>query len=267
MTGSTARVIVHLSDLHFGRVDAAVVHALRDTVRALQPDGIAISGDLTQRARPSEFRAARMFLDTLPRPQLVVPGNHDVPLYNVIARLFTPLAGYRQFITTEMMPIISDPYVWLVGINTTRPTTWKSGRVDTATLRRVEQAARLAPAGAVKILIAHHPFDEPAGGRPALEALTAAGIDVFLTGHLHASYTGHTAHRYQAQGRAAVVVEAATATSTRVRDEANGFNVLRVLPGSVHVQTYSWRDASFACAGERAFTRSDHGWTARGSLP
>jgi len=257
-----ARVVVHLSDLHFGRVDPLVARVLRDTIWTLKPHVVAISGDLTQRARRSEFRRARTFVDSLPSPHLIVPGNHDVPLYNLVARLFDPLGRYTRFITTDRMPIVSDESVWLIGVNTTRPTTWKSGRIDDATLRGIEESLRGAPATAVKILVAHHPFDAPGGGAArSLESLTAAGIDVFLTGHLHTSYTGHTAQRYNAGGRSAVVVEAATATSTRLRAQANGFNVLRVLPGSVRVETYEWQDGVFVAGQAQVFSHGHGGWT------
>lgn len=89
------RTIVHLSDIHFGRVDTSVVTPLINTVTSLRPDLVAVSGDLTQRARVSEFTHARRFLDTLPHPQIVVPGNHDVPLHNIFSRFSHPLERYR----------------------------------------------------------------------------------------------------------------------------------------------------------------------------
>ncbi|HUF24294.1 MAG TPA: metallophosphoesterase, partial [Vicinamibacterales bacterium] len=92
------RTLVHVSDLHFGRIDPAVVEPLRRAMLAAGPDLIAISGDFTQRAKRSEFAAARAFLDSLEPPKLVVPGNHDVPLWNAAARFLTPLSRYRRYI-------------------------------------------------------------------------------------------------------------------------------------------------------------------------
>jgi 3',5'-cyclic AMP phosphodiesterase CpdA len=258
-----SRVIVHLSDLHFGRADPAVVSALRDAVRAIEPDIVAISGDLTQRARRSQFRRAKAFIDELPSPQVVVPGNHDVPLFNVVARLANPLGGYRRFVTPDLSPTFTDEVLWVTGIDTTRPATWKSGRVDAATLHRIEMALADVPGGTVKVVVAHHPFDatDGTGATPSLHTLTGAGIDVFLTGHLHTSYAGHTAQRYRTGGRSAVVVEAATATSTRLRQEANGFNVLRVTTATIHVEAHSWNGRTFVRRDRQAFSRSDGGWT------
>jgi len=260
---SVTRTIVHLSDLHFGREDPPVVAALRDAVALMQPDILAVSGDLTQRARRSQFRRARAFLDTIPAPRVVVPGNHDVPLFNLFARTFNPLGGYTRHITTDLHPCVSDDVVWVAGVDTTRPETWKSGRIAPAAMERLGELMRRASRAAVKILVAHHPFDTPEGhsvARDTLSALTAAGIDALLTGHLHASYTGHTAHRYNVAGRTAVVVEAGTALSTRLRREPNAFNVLRVSQDAIAVEQHSWNGGGFVVVDAQQFRRADGGW-------
>ena len=262
-----SRLIVHLSDLHFGREDRRVVRGLHDAVWTLAPDIVAVSGDLTQRARRRQFVRARKFLDGLPRPQLTVPGNHDVPLFNIVARLLYPLDGYATSITRDLQPVLTDGCVWIAGINTTRPRTWKSGGVEPAAIDRLRDAIAATPSAAVRILVAHHPFDEPEGSpaaTDALSALTEAGIDVFLTGHLHASYTGHTAHRYNVGGRTAVVVEAGTATSTRLRAENNAFNVLRISSTVIDVELCSWDGQAFVASSTQRFSRTADGWTASG---
>lgn len=262
MTDERVRTIVHLSDLHFGREHSSVVPALVDAVGELDPDLVAVSGDLTQRARANQFRRARAFLDALPRPQLVVPGNHDVPLFNLAARAFRPLGGFRRFITPDLAPLVSDDLIWAAGVNTTRPWRWKSGGIDGAALARLATLIEGAGPLPVKILVAHHPFDGPQGdAADTLVQLVAAGIDVLLTGHLHASYTGHTTHRYKSNGRAAVVVEAGTAASTRLRQEPNAFNVLRVSREAVGVEQYQWHGTQFQVAETRQFCRGPRGWT------
>src|SRR5215210_6582583 len=114
------RKVVHLSDLHFGRVDESVLKPLIQTVEELKPDVVAVSGDLTQRARSHQFKEARAFLDALPGHQIVVPGNHDVPLWNVFARFLQPLTKYRRYITQELRPFYSDEELAIMGINTAR---------------------------------------------------------------------------------------------------------------------------------------------------
>src|SRR5579875_2925577 len=98
------RRIVHLSDLHFGRTRPDLLGPLLESIHAAAPDLVAVSGDLTQRARAGQFAAARRFLAALPRPVLVVPGNHDVPLDAAWARLLWPWRRYRHWIGRDLEP-------------------------------------------------------------------------------------------------------------------------------------------------------------------
>jgi 3',5'-cyclic AMP phosphodiesterase CpdA len=256
------KAVVHLSDLHFGREDPAVVEALIETVAAVGPSVVVVSGDLTQRARRGQFRRARRFLDALAFPRVVVPGNHDVPLFNLFARVFDPLGGYRRHVTMDLTPTFLDPPLLVVGLDTTRPTSLKAARVHARDVERICGHIQQFDAGVVKILVAHHPFD--AGSYTELEALTRCGVDVILSGHLHVSSTSHTAHRHNLSGRAAVVVEAGTATSTRLRETTNAFNVVRVDAGSIVVERHDWTAGTgFTIADRQQFTRASTGWEPR----
>ena len=266
------RIIVHLSDLHFGRVDQATIAPLTANVRDLQPDLVAVSGDLTQRARSEQFKQAREFLDALPSPQIIVPGNHDVPLYNVIARFAAPLDKYKRFITDDLHPFYADDEIAVLGINTARSLTIKDGRVNEEQVALIRD--RLCPFGdeITKIIVTHHPFDLPEGhdedelvGRAAMamETLANCGADVLLAGHLHVARTGHTAERYRIAGHNALVVSAGTATSTRVRGESNSFNVIRVLHPHINVERLAWQPerAAFATAATETFKHTMGGWS------
>ena len=256
------KTIVHLSDLHFGREDRIVVNALQRAISALAPSIVVVSGDLTQRARRRQFLRARQFLDGLPFPKLVVPGNHDVPLFNVLARWLDPLGGYKRYVTTDLAPSYFDPPVVVVGLDTTRPSSVKAARIHSHDVERICDYVQSLDAGVVKILAAHHPFDEE--GREALEAFTHGGVDVFLTGHLHVSSTDHTANRHNLAGRSALVVEAGTATSTRLRETTNAFNVLHVDPQLIAVERYDWqRGGGFVVADRQQFDRIESGWAQR----
>ena len=92
------RLIAHISDLHFGRHDPSMVDGLVHSLDQNRPDLVAVSGDLTQRARHTEFTAARHFLDRIGRPIVVVPGNHDVPLYAVHRRFLQPYKKFNRHI-------------------------------------------------------------------------------------------------------------------------------------------------------------------------
>jgi 3',5'-cyclic AMP phosphodiesterase CpdA len=266
------RTIAHLSDLHFGADTPKIVEALIECIATLDPHVIAVSGDLTQRARRAQFRRARAFLDALPGSQVIVPGNHDVPLYNVLARFGDPLGGFRRYITNEQYPHFRDAEIAVVGANTTRSFTIKDGGLRPDDVRHLSRLLGEVAADAVRIVVCHHPFDAPAGRsgrwtapRPdadAVNTLVAGGADIFLTGHLHLTYVGHTATRYQVSGRSAIVVEAGTATSFRGRGEVNSFNFLRINGDRIAVERLDWDAGSsrFATASVEQFVRSETGW-------
>jgi 3',5'-cyclic AMP phosphodiesterase CpdA len=265
------RTLVHLSDLHFGRVDYTVRDAVIATVSSLQPDVVVVSGDLTQRARSHQFQEARQFLDALPRPQIVVPGNHDVPLYNFFARFGRPLDKYRRYITDDMQPFFADEEVAIVGINTARSLTTKYGRINERQISGAREKLCAVDNNLTKIVVTHHPFDLPADhdeddllGRAnlAMAALAACGADLLLAGHLHVGHTGHTAMRYKIAGHSALVVSAGTATSTRHRGEANSFNVIRVHHPHIQVERLVWQPeaGAFAPAAAENFQFTADGW-------
>jgi 3',5'-cyclic AMP phosphodiesterase CpdA len=273
------RTIVHLSDIHFGRVDARLVAPLVRLVHEIAPDLVAISGDLTQRALRRQFLQARAFLDQLPPPQLVVPGNHDVPLFNVAARFVDPYGGYRRYISPDLEPVYEDAEMVAVGLNSARALPFDGGgRLNEAQVARAAARLQSAVPGASRIVVTHHPFDLPAGHRAddligrsdmAMQQLAAAGADLFLAGHLHVSHVGHTAERYQTPGRSALVVQAGT-LSTRGRGEVNTINVLCLEPPRISIERYSWDEATqgFQPSWTGVFERSAGGWLrvqARGS--
>ena len=243
------RTVVHVSDLHFGRVEPALLAPLREAIEGLHPDVLVVSGDLTQRARRAQFAAAAEYLATLPSPRIVVPGNHDVPYYDVLRRFLAPLERFRRYITDDPFPTYVDDEIAVVGVNTARSLTFKGGRINVEQVREVERRLHGLPERVTRIVVTHHPFDIPAGGDEsdvlgrapmAMEIFARASVDVFLSGHLHHSNTGTTAHRYRIAGFAALVVQAGTATSTREREEANAFNVLRIGETDLQVQTWRW---------------------------
>ena len=154
-----AKTIAHLSDLHFGRIDQGVFEALAAEVQAAKPDIVVVSGDLTQRARKSEFIQAQIFLATLPSPRLVVPGNHDVPLYDVFTRTFRPLSRYKRYIASETDLFYADAEIVIAGINTARSLTFKEGRINAAQLMAVSKKFATQPNGTTRIIVTHHPFE------------------------------------------------------------------------------------------------------------
>ena len=200
------RTLVHLSDLHTGRVDPRVADALTRTINGIKPNLIVFSGDLTQRATRTQFREARAFLDALQAPLLVIPGNHDVPLWNVARRFVMPLERYKRYITTDLAPVVEDDEMIVVGVNTARSLAWGEGRINKWQVDAILTRLDAAPRDVIRIIVTHHPFDLPPGvhqgrllgrARMAMARFAAAGADLFLSGHLHLSHVSHSAERYR----------------------------------------------------------------------
>ena len=235
-----------------------------------------VSGDFTQRARVPEFKAAARFLETLPAPQLTVPGNHDVPLYNVLQRWLTPLDRYRRYITRDLAPFYQDAESAVLGVNTARALTFKDGRINRLQIEAGMQ--RLAHCGkdVTRIVVTHHAFDapDPAPGAVvahdvvgradmAMAKFIGAGVDMILSGHLHLSGVGETTKRYRLPGRAVLLIRAGTASSTCRRGEVNAFNVVRIAGIVVAIECMVWRpdDGRFRTASTERFRRTDIGWS------
>src|SRR5690606_25121678 len=165
------RTLAHISDLHFGRVNARVAEGLVEDLHRLRPNLVVTSGDLTQRARGRQYRAAADYLKRLPNPQLTVPGNHDVPLYDVARRFLSPLGRYRRMITGDVSPRFVDEELAVLGINTARSLTWKNGRISVEQILELEELFSSLPASVFKVVVTHHPFIPPPGEK-------AVGVDL-----------------------------------------------------------------------------------------
>jgi 3',5'-cyclic AMP phosphodiesterase CpdA len=265
------RTLAHLSDPHFGRIERATVQALIAAVTEAKPDIVVVSGDLTQRAKEREFQEARRFLEALPSPQIVVPGNHDVPLYNVLARALKPLRNYQRYISKDLEPLYADDEIAIVGINTARSLTFKNGRINSQQVAR--SCARLEACGEnrTRVIVSHHPFDLPeihelhglvGRAHMAMAGFARCRVDLILSGHLHISHTSESAARYKIPGHSALVIHAGTATSTRGRGELNSFNLIHVDRSSVSIQCLTWNRerSSFLLSVTAQFQRTPAGW-------
>jgi 3',5'-cyclic AMP phosphodiesterase CpdA len=276
------RRVVHISDLHFGNNDSSLLEPLCETIVNLKPDLVVISGDLVEHATRAEFLQARAFLDRLPQPQIVVPGNHDLPFYNFFERSLFGLDRYKNFITPNTSPEYVDDEIAVVGANTSRIWPLRGGSLSSSQLLRLETRFRAFPEYLTRILVTHHPFDLPAaqGGRLIVGharrsvARLAPVVDILLAGHIHLSSTGSTATRYKTQGHAIAFIQAGTAVSNRNKGEENSFNLLRIAPTrvaqkAVSVDRFSWRkeEACFACQHSASYHLGKEGWAADKAEP
>lgn len=251
-------VIAHLSDLHFGRTDATVVEALLNDLTQARPDLVVISGDLTQRARSSQFAEARAFLERLPAPALVVPGNHDLsPLYSPLNRLFRPRAKFQHH-----LPGHADSQIWqdeqmvVVGLDSTRHLRWKSGKLRSSHLDRIDTVLAGAAESACKVAFLHHPPATALSGHP-FEALADRGIDLVLAGHVHKV---HMELISGAHHSSCILVQASTACSTRLREEANGYGLVHLSMPDMVVEMRGWSGKAFHTVRRQAFRKSGSHW-------
>lgn len=266
------RTIVHLSDLHMGRLDPNVPPPLVTAVRSVSPDLVVISGDFTQRATTEQFRQARALLDALGTRTLCIPGNHDVPLWNAAARFLSPLERYKRYITADLSPEYKDTEMIVVGVNTARSFTWGEGRINLTQVDALLARFAAAPLDTTRIVVTHHPFDLPPGvdekrlvGRAhtAMARLATAGVDLFLSGHLHLSHVSHSAERYRIAGHSALIVQAGT-ISMRGRGEEPSFNILRLDHRRLALGKFLWDPVArtFRETAFGVYQHDDDGWSA-----
>lgn len=256
--------ILHLSDLHFGTEQPHLVTALLALAQDLRPDAVVISGDLTQRARPGQFAAARAFVDRLPAPVLVVPGNHDMPLWNLPLRLLTPLSRYARAFGPQAETVLDLPGAVVQGVNTANPLVWKSGRLRAASAARLAAVFAQAPPGAKRVAVLHHAPVPAADGTPAdmadpaetLMRLAACGTDIVLSGHTHMPHAG-----FADTAAGVLFLQVGTAVSTRIKTDANDFALVQITGQEVLLRTWlAPRGAGFSEGPAARFLAGPKGW-------
>ena len=270
--------LIHLSDLHFGAHDPRLVDAVAGRVDEERPDLVVISGDFTQRARTEQFKEACDFLERLRdagHDVLAVPGNHDVPLYDVFRRFLSPLTRYKRYIDDTLCPVHELRGVTVLGINTARSLTFSDGRISEEQLKFIRDSFERTDPDALRVLVTHHPlFALPVGetgevkravGRSelALDAAADAGVDMLLAGHHHTAST-HSARDLVTRAGPALVVQAGTATSVRLRDEEQSFNRIDIEGDSVTLTLQTWSGEKFESGTEQRYELVDDHWRLAG---
>lgn len=253
--------LLQISDTHFGTEQPSVMAALETHVKTFAVDLLVVSGDITQRARNGQFAAAGEFLRRLqglgiPR-QLVIPGNHDLPLFNLAKRLLSPYGNYRRHFGRELEPTLETDQLLLIGLNTTHPLRHKNGRVSQEQIRRVAERLRATDDQKTRIVVAHQPFGAKElsdlrnlqqGAHEALRRWAECGLDLVMGGHIHLPYVLPLSAQYPDIAREIWIVQAGTTLSSRLRGGLpNSFNRLDIeARGKVQAQQWDYQDGSFA---------------------
>jgi 3',5'-cyclic AMP phosphodiesterase CpdA len=230
-------LLLQISDPHFGTEQPLVVAALLRLANTLQPDLVVMSGDITQRARRAQFSAARAFVDTLGKtPLVIVPGNHDIPLYNLFARIAHPYANYQRVFGDDLDPVFESAELMVIGVNTTRAYRRKDGEISAQQVERVVCRLDHATPRQLRVVVTHQPVVAARandirnllhGREHALERWSQAGVDLILGGHIHLPYVSPLHVAYKDLPRRMWAVQAGTSLSSRVRGKVpNSVNVI-----------------------------------------
>jgi len=243
--------IAQLSDIHFGGENRAAAEAAIEAVKRAKVDLVVLAGDLTVQGRPSEYAAAKAWADALPDPKLVTPGNHDAP-YGV-ERLLRPFHRFEEHFGEPEGACWENGGAMVLAINTARGiqprANWSKGQVSPEQIGYVRtRLGRRAP-GALAVLVCHHPLTEMLGGpmtgqvwrgERAAREFSEAGLDLVLTGHIHAPFAmpfgfgdGHT----YAVGSGTL--------STRERGTPPSFNLIETTADTHAVSAVAWTGSHF----------------------
>lgn len=237
--------ILHISDPHFGTELPHVAQALLQLVKLQSPDAIVISGDITQRARRKQFKAAREFIDQLESPvKLIIPGNHDISLFNPLARIFYPYANFQREFGKNLEPVFESSDLLIITLNTTRRYRHIDGELSPSQIKRTAALLKNASTTQLRLVVTHQPIcairlqDEDNVLKRNAEAVNAwvnAGVDLILGGHIHLPYVCALEDKFNHLPRKAWALQAGTCISSRVRQEAgNSVNLIRYSTNSLN---------------------------------
>jgi 3',5'-cyclic AMP phosphodiesterase CpdA len=253
-------VIAHISDLHFGQEDPFAADRLLEDLNEISPHVVVVSGDLTQRARRKEFRAARDYLERIPFPKIIVPGNHDIPLYNLYDRFVKKLTSFQKYVSPLLNEVFENDQLAIYGINTARAWSFKEGRISREQIEWLRQGLAETGRNKFKILVTHHPLPDLGRSGLAIPILDQGGVDLVLTGHVHESSLGDLKADLLLTTRSMLAIGAGTAISARTRGEPNSYNVIKIDGESLTLCLKVLAQNSFVQVDEFRFLRTEHRW-------
>ncbi|MBC7753166.1 MAG: metallophosphoesterase [Moraxellaceae bacterium] len=229
--------IAHISDPHFGANNPDVVQSLTTRLLELQPDLIIMTGDITQRARLDQFKAAHAFVESLKQFQwAVVPGNHDIPLYNLSRRFFAPYSHYETAFEGQIEKKIPLEQVQVFTFDSTSRFRLVQGALSQKQIKDLVRKKLIQTD--VRIACFHHPVDCPKrvdeknllrNRDQVMKVFAETKMDLVLGGHIHDPFVTLSGERYPDIQRQSVISVAGTCLSWRTRAGApNSFHLIDV---------------------------------------
>lgn len=257
--------ILHFADIHFGVEDKEAMGAIKSYAESLKPDLVLICGDITQSGSVEEFEAAQAWIKTFAAPKVITPGNHDTPMFGLIQRIFNPFGRYKKYIAPLSEPFYADRNVMIVPYNTARglqaKMDWSLGVVDLKDLKAVTTRLQSVTQETLKMIAVHHPLiyppvsplkKETENGREAVKALSDAGIDAVLSGHVHAPFLVE-----RAPGETEILSIGTGTLSTRRRGVPASFNHIEIDEKTLRVSAIDFVNGAFLRQEAWVKARSD----------
>jgi 3',5'-cyclic AMP phosphodiesterase CpdA len=259
--------IVHISDLHFGTENSKIVNHLIDDINEIKPDVIVVSGDLTQRAKTKEYSKAKIFLKNLDYHTVVIPGNHDIPLYNIWGRIVHPFKKFETYFD-HIDRYYSDDILEIIGLNSVRNLRWKSGKLSSEQLEIGAAEVKKSGKNIIRILVIHHNLFHISSRRDAVKLfktkrlhhwLMQNNIDIILFGHDHKSmvqpilFDDDKIFDF-------ILIQAGTATSNRTRGFPNSYNVIEISDDDCKIKIREYKNQKFEIISEQQFVKVSAGW-------
>ena len=260
--------IVHISDLHFGTEKPDILSLLFDELNSINPDVVVVSGDLTQRAKTKQFIKAKSFINRVDFPLVIIPGNHDIPLYNIWERVTNPFAKFESYFDKSDR-YYSDDQLQIIGLNSVRNLRWKSGRISSEELEIADSQLKEFPKKTVKILTFHHNLLHISSQRNAVKLfktklmhdwLMQNGIDLVLFGHDHRPMVQPILFD-EDNTFDFILIQAGTTISKRTRGFPNSFNLINISDFRCEILIKEIIDQEFEIVATHQFAKISGGWT------
>lgn len=244
---------LHISDLHLGRIHNHVLLDLEKHIKSHQDslNLVVLTGDLTQRARTHQFLNAKEFISGFKVPFFIVPGNHDIPLYNLFRRFFVPYSKYKATMENLAIDFYEDEKVAVFGLWTVDRFKIQEGAFDFSQIAKLEKKFSQVASKKIKIIACHHPLERMQDR--GVQRLVKLGPHLILWGHDHQSL----ARYYDIERKQLpLLLASGTSISSRTREEANSFNSVKIYPDRIQVEvwTHSEENRGFVYSQEHQFS-------------